>query len=141
MCELEIRWLRKNVDLSMLVKRIEAFFHHMGFATALEKVTDGYVIQAVSSKIPGLRLRIQVVGQPDNFTVDSVPGGKRGGFLSPSMIAGYLTSMFGGGYLISREARKRERYDKVERAFWRHVQTQVADLVDSATHVKNQSET
>lgn len=140
---METRWLRKNVDLSMLVKRIEPFFHQMGFETTLEKVADGYIIQAVSSEIPGLQLRIRVdiLGQPDNLTVDFVPGGERGGFFSLSMIAGYLTSMFGGGYLISRGARKQEAYDELERSFWRHVQTQVADLVDSATHMKSQSKT
>ena len=57
------------------------------------------------------------------------------------MIAGYLTTMFGGGYLVSREAKRREALDILENDFWKHTQMQVADLVDSATHAERQSKT
>lgn len=139
--EVNSQWLEKNVDLNMLAERIRPFFHETEFETTVEKMQEGYTIQAVS-KIPNLRLRINVkiLGRPNDFTVEYSAGGK-GGYFSSSMIAGYLTTMFGGGYLLSRESRKRETLDALENDFWRHTQIQVADLVDSATHTNNKSKT
>ena len=98
------------------------------------------MIKAIS-KISTLNMRINVkiVGQPNDFKVEFSTGGK-GGFFSPSIIVGYLTTMFGGGYMVSREARKRETLDMLERDFWKHTQMQVADLVNSATLAKKNSE-
>jgi len=139
--KVEKQWLEKNVDLNTLAGRIRPFFHETDFETMVEKTQEGYVIQA-NCKIPNLRLRIEVkiLGQPNDFTVE-FSAGSGGGYFSPSMIAGYLTTIFGGGYLISREARKQEALDMLENDFWRHTQTQVADLVDSATQTKRQSKT
>ena len=135
------QWLEKGVDLGMLAERIKPFFHETDFETVVEKTQEGYVIQAVS-KIPNLKLEIavQIVGRPNDFMVEFSAGGKEG-YFSPSMIAGYLTMMFGGGYLVSREARKRETLDVLEKSFWRHMQIQVADLMGSATHIKSRSKT
>ena len=131
------QWLDKNVDLSMLAERIRPFFDETDFEVAVEETQEGYVIQA-HSKIPNLKLRVNVkiLGGPNDFTVEFSTGSKRG-YFSPSMIVGYLTAMFGGGYLISREAEKRETLDVLEKDFWSHTQMQVADLAGSATHVKS----
>jgi hypothetical protein len=139
--KVEKQWLEKNVDLNTLAERIRPFFHETDFETVVEKIQEGYMIQA-NCKIPNLRLRIEVkiVGQPNDFTVE-FSAGSRGGYFSPSMIAGYLTTMFGGGYLVSREAKKREALDMLENDFWKHTQMQVADLVNSATHAKRHSKT
>lgn len=131
--EVRIRWVEKNVDLSMLVERVRAYLHDVDFETSLEKVQEGYVIQAVS-KIPNLQLEINVnvLGGPNDFTVEFLSGGK-GGYFSTSMKVGYLTSIFGGGYLIRRGAERREVLDMLESRFWKHVQMQVANLAGSAT--------
>jgi hypothetical protein len=134
------QWLEKNVDLNVLAERIRPFFGETDFETTVEKTQKGYMIQAVS-KIPNLKLRVNVtiLGRPNDFTVEFSADG--GGHSSLSMIAGYLTTMFGGGFLISREAKRREALDLLENSFWRHTQMQVADLVDSATQVKSHSKT
>ncbi len=130
---MEKQWLEKNVDLRMLAERIMPFFNETDFETMFEEEHSGYSIRAVS-KIPNLQLRIdvKVFGQPDDFVVEFLSGGKRG-FFSPSMIAGYLTSLFGGGYLILKETRAQEMLGTFENDFWKHVQTQVADLVNSSS--------
>ena len=135
------QWVEKNVDLDTLAERIGSFFHEIDFETMVEKMQEGCMIQAVS-RIPNLKLRIgvKILGQPDDFAVEFSAGGK-GGYFSPSMIVGYLTTIFGGGYLVSREAKKREALDMLENDFWKHTQMQVADLVDSATHTKRQRKT
>jgi len=139
--KVEKQWLEKNVDLDALAERIRPFFHETDFETMVEKKQEGYMIQA-NSKIPNLKLKIdiKILGQPDDFTVEFSTG-SRGGYFSPSMIAGYLTTIFGGGYLISREAKKREALDMLENDFWKHTQMLVADLVNSGTHAKRQSKT
>jgi hypothetical protein len=128
------QWVDKNVDLRVLTERIRPFFDEIDFETISEGVQGGYMIQAVS-RIPNLRLRVnvRVLGQPNDFMVEFSTGSK-GGYFSPSMIAGYLTTMFGGGYLVSREAQKRETLDALESDFWRYTQTQIGDLADSANH-------
>ena len=135
------QWIAKNVDLNILTERIKPFFHETDFETAVEGIQQGYLIRAVS-KIPNLRLKItvRIRGRPNDFMVEFLAGGK-GGYLSLSMIVGYLTTMFGGGYLISREAQKQENLDVLENDFWRHTDMQVADLVDSAAHGQNQRKT
>jgi len=129
----QIQWLEKNVNLGLLAERISSFFHDTDFETLLERVSEGYVIKAVS-KIPNLQLRIDVsvLGEPNDFIVGFLSGGK-GGYFSSSMVAGYLTSVFGGGYLVRDGVSKREVLDMFESRLWKHVQMQVADLVGSAT--------
>ena len=128
------QWVDKNINLRVLAEHIRPFFDEIDFETISEGVQDGYLIQAVS-RIPNLRLRVNVriLGQPNDFVVEFSTGSK-GGYFSPSMIAGYLTTMFGGGYLVSREAQKRETLDALENDFWRYTQTQIGDLSDSANH-------
>lgn len=135
------QWLGKNMDLSMLAERMKPFFSETDFETTVEEIPEGYIVQALS-KIPNLKFGISatILGRPNDFTVEFSTS-RKGGYFSPSMIVGYLTTMLGGGYLVSREARKREALDKLENDFWRHTQMQVADLVDSAPHMKSQSET
>ncbi len=135
---MKVQWLEKSVELSMLVERITPFFHDLDFETSLEKVQEGYMIQAVS-KIPNLRLRINVnvLGEPNDFTVEFLSGSK-GRHFSPTTV-GYLASMFGGGYLVRRGAERRETLDRLESWFWKHVQMQVADLTRSATKPKRRS--
>lgn len=126
------QWLGKNVDLTVLAERTRPFFPDADFQTAMEEVPGGYALH-VASRIPSLPLRIDVSvsGHPNDFTVEFWAEGQTR-ISSPSMIAGHLTSMFGGGYLILRDTKRREALDLLERDFWKHVQIQVADLVNSA---------
>ena len=126
------QWLGKDVDLAVLAERIRPFFPDADFETAMEEVPSGYALH-VTSRIPSLPLRIDVSisGHPTAFTVEFVAEGQTR-ISSPSMIAGHLTSMFGGGYLILRDTKRQEALNLLERDFWKHVQIQVADLVNSA---------
>ena len=135
------QWVGKNMNLKMLTERVRPFFDELAFETDTERIQDGYLIQAVS-KIPNVRLRIDVkiVGRPNDFVVEFSAGGK-GRRFSLSMIVGYLTTMFGGGYLISREAKKQETMDPFENDFWRHADMQIGDLVGSATSKQSQNRT
>lgn len=139
--EMKSQWVGKNVDLSMLAERIRPFFHETDFKTSVEKVEKGYVIQALS-KIPNLKskINVEILGRPNDFAVDFSTGSK-GGYFSLSMIIGYLTAMFGGGYLVSRGAREQGTLEIIEKEFWRHTDMRVADLVDSASPLNRKSKT
>lgn len=130
---MKTQWLGKNVNLSMLCENLEAYFLDIDFETTVEKVPKGFMIQAVSEIPVHLDIAVNILGASDNFTVEFVAGGKSGFF---SMLIGYLTSMFGGGYIILREAERREALDKVEKMFLRHLQMLVADLANSAINMK-----
>jgi len=136
--EVKNQWLEKNVDLDLLAERIRLFFSETDFETTAGNVQQGHIIEA-SVKIPKLNLTINVaiLGQPDDFVIEFSTG--RGGYLSPSVMMGYLTAMFGGGHLISRAARKQETLDMLEKDFWKYAQIQVADLADSATRKESRS--
>ena len=135
------QWLEKNVDLHLLAENIKPFFGETYFENTIEEIQEGYLIQAVS-KIPNLKLGITVTiqGRPNDFTIEFSSGTKRGHF-SPSIIVGSLTEMFGGGFLISREAKKQEILDGLEKDFWKHTQMRVADLADSASPRTKQGKT
>ena len=127
------QWLEKNVDLTLLVERMTPFFHEADFETTVEKTREGYTIKAISRiSTLNMRITVKIVGEQNDFKIEFSTGDK-GGYFSLSTIAGYLTTMFGGGYMISRDARKREALDVLERDFWKHTQMQIADLVNSAT--------
>ena len=132
------QWLKKSVDLTLLTERLRSFFNETDFKTTIEELQEGSLIQAVS-QIPNLSLRtsVKIIGHPNDFSVEFSAGSER--YSSLSMIVGYVTMMFGGGFLISREAKRREALDKLENAFWRYTQERVADLVDSATDAKSHS--
>jgi hypothetical protein len=139
--EMKSQWVGKNVDLSMLAERIRPFFHETDFAARVERVKEGYRIQS-ASKIPNLKLNVnvEILGRPNDFTVDFSTGSK-GGYFSLSMIIGYLTMMLGGGYLVSKGAKEQETLEMIEKDFWRHTDMQVANLVNSANQLNGKSKT
>ncbi|UCC33507.1 MAG: hypothetical protein JSW53_00400 [Candidatus Bathyarchaeota archaeon] len=138
---MKTQWVGKSVDLSMLTERINSFFSESDFETTTEKGRKGHVIQA-TSKIPNFKLKINVEihGRPNDFTVDFLTG-KKGGYFSLSMIIGYLTAMFGGGYLVHRGAREQDTLERFENDFWRYTDMQVANLGGSASHLNSKSKT
>jgi len=139
--EMKSQWVGKNVDLSMLAESIRPFFHETDFVTRVERGKEGYRIQAVS-KIPNLKVNVNVelLGRPNDFKVDFSTGSK-GGYFSLSMIIGYLTMMFGGGYLVSKGAKEQGTLEMIEKDFWRHTDMQVANLVGSANQLDRKSKT
>ncbi|UCE43719.1 MAG: hypothetical protein JSV57_05040 [Candidatus Bathyarchaeota archaeon] len=138
---MKTQWVGKSVDLSILTERIKQFFPEPDFETTIEKGRRGHMIQA-TSKIPNLKLKINVEinGRPNDFTVDFLAG-RKGGYFSLSMIIGYLTAMFGGGYLVHKGVREQGALERLENDFWKHTDMQVANLVNSAIHLDNMSKT
>jgi len=118
-------WKGLNVDLSGLVQKMIQFFESKQFnnVTAL-KTETGYEVIAGDSKQYKMENDVSatIEGRPDDFNVslDSCKREKR--FTLPL----FLTSMFGGGYLLLKDFRSEEEMQKLERDFRREIESMVA---------------
>jgi len=129
------KWRGNNVDLNRLTEGIKQFFTQGQFETTTEKSNDGYKIEAVSQKILNVQLKITVdiYGKPEDFTIEFTADKNRKGTLSPSKVLGYIAGVFGGGSLLLSDIKLREAVEKLETAFWEHVDRQVAELTNTAS--------
>jgi len=128
------RWLGNNIDLNLLSQAVKQFFTERQFETSLQKTQKGHKIEANTEKILNTQLTItvEIFGETNDFTIEFTAGKKRKGFLSPSMVFGYVASVLGGGSFLLSEVNLRETLEKLEKKFWNHVDEQVAKLTNSA---------
>jgi len=128
------RWVGNNIDLCALSEGVKKFFTDSQFETELEQTKNRYKIKAATEKILNVQLQIivEITGKPNDFTVEFTAGKQRKGFFSPTMIIGYITTSLGGGSILLSEVKLKEALDKLEKKFWTHVDTQVAELTNSA---------
>jgi hypothetical protein len=128
------RWLENNVNLNALSAAIQRFFAESGFESGLVETVNGYRIEALTKKISvgvQLKISVEIIGKPNDFTVDFTTDKKRKGILSPLMVIGYVTTSFGGGSFLLRDAKLRDALDRLERLFWEYVDKQVDELTNS----------
>jgi hypothetical protein len=129
-------WRGSNVDIDKLTEGIQRFFTERQFEATRGKIENGYKIEAETGKILDVQLKIlvNIYGQPNDFTVEFMTDAKRKGSLSPLMVLSYIATLIGGGAFLRGEIKQREAQDKLEKTFWEHVDRQVAELTDSASH-------
>lgn len=132
------RWVGNNINLHVLSEGVNEFFTESKFEAKLDQIKNGYRIEATTEKILNIQLKIlvEITGQPNDFTVDFAADKQRKGFLSPSMIIGYITTILGGGSFLLSEVKLRESIDRLEKMFWTHVDAQIAQLTNSAEKQK-----
>ena len=124
-------WKNRNVDLELLAKLISEFFKEKDFEAVKGKTPKG--IQILASDSPHFKLdgyvNVVIEGQPDSFAInlDLCGGTKKGFRVSP-----LLMSMFGGGYFFLRKLKSAEDWSRLEKEFWRHVETNLSKLIDSS---------
>lgn len=124
------RWTNKNVDLASLTTYIGNFFKERDFEAIKGEKPTGYHIFAENSpyfKLDGY-VSVTIEGKPDDFTVKlelCKEGKKRA--LTPIL----LTTMFLGGYFLSKRLRSEEDWMKLEKEFWKHLDNIVPYLNNS----------
>jgi hypothetical protein len=130
------QWKGSNIDLAQFSEGVKLFFTERQFETELKKTRLGYEIEAQTEKILNAQLKISVSisGEPNDFTVGFVANKNRGGFYSPSMIISYILTALGGGAIFRGELKLQEALDKLEKAFWEHVDNQIAQLTRPTLH-------
>jgi hypothetical protein len=124
------RWTNKNVGLTLLTTHIGTFFKERDFEAIKGEKPMGFHIFAENS--PNFRLdgyvSVTIEGKPDDFIVKLElcnKGKKRS--LTPIL----LTTMFLGGYFLSKRLRSEEDWMKLENEFWRHLDNIIPYLNNS----------
>jgi len=123
-------WKELNVNLSDLVQKIIQFFESKQFnnVTAL-KTETGYMIIAGDSKQYKMEndVSAKVEGRPDDFSVTLASCKQEKRVTLPL----FLTSMFGGGYLLLKDFRSEEAMQKLERDFKLEIDHMIAQTQGS----------
>jgi hypothetical protein len=66
-----VRWLDRNVDLDLLVEKVQSFLVENGFKTKIEKLNDGWLIAGVTHfNGEPKSIFVKVFGRPNDFTID-----------------------------------------------------------------------
>jgi hypothetical protein len=123
---MKVQWLKKNVNLQLLSKFIESFFIGRGFKTTTVQKSANLSIYA-SLPAKSLNFEVKIAGCPDDFTIELDPKGYKENFIK----IGLMTLPIGGGNLILRELKFKERFRKLEDDFWRYVEKTVCNLTNS----------
>ena len=114
------RWTNKNVDLALLTTHTGMFFKERGFEAIKGEKPTGFHIFAENS--PHFRLdgyvSVTIEGKPNDFTVKLELCNKRKKRTFTPIL---LTTMFFGGYFLSKRLRSEEDWMKLEKEFWKHL--------------------
>lgn len=114
------RWTNKNVDLALLTTHTGIFFKERDFEAIKGEKPTGFHIFAENS--PRFRLdgyvSVTIEGKPNDFTVELELCNKR---KKRTFIPILLTTMFLGGYFLSKRLRSEEDWMKLEKEFWKHL--------------------
>ena len=117
---MEKRWTDKNTDLVILTDHIGDFFKERDFEAIKGEIPSGYSILAENS--PKFRLdgyvSVAIEGKPDDFIIklELSKEGKKHSF-SPVL----LSTMLLGGYLLKRKLKSDEYWMKLEKEFWKFI--------------------
>lgn len=119
------RWVGRNLDLGSLSRYIEDFLEDKGFETGKRELSGGYIVEGVSWQQRDLLVKVvvRISGNPNDFSVEL--GGDEGTHTRLYNVFGPLMTLFGGGFLLSRNLKKREILDRLEREFFVFVEEKV----------------
>lgn len=111
------RWIGKEIDLSLLVKRIVLFLSSRNFRTFTSKKDNMFVILGRSTSGDVL---VNIKGVSNDFTIELVAVGK------PSdATLGALISFIGGGGLLLRRLKSEEAVERIKNDFWGFVENEL----------------
>lgn len=124
------RCVGKNVDLKLLIRCAEDFFHGKGFKTKIDESNGEYKILVISQRAPNMRedIDLRILGNSNDFTVE-FSGGNRA---RDAILLGRVTAALGGGGLLLRGLKSREALERLEMEFWVHVEHCIERLASSA---------
>ena len=123
-------WTNKNVDLTLLSEAIEQFFKDKGYITKkMDSEERTRIIFNMPRTPKGLRdrMRVDITGYPNDFTVDVVASE----LTLESIRLGLFTKFIGGGYIALKNIRLKEELEKMENDFWTFTEEKVSRLSES----------
>jgi hypothetical protein len=127
---MEKRWVNRKIDLALLTTHIGNLFKEKDFEAIKGEIPTGHQILAEGS--PRFRFdgyaSVTIEGKPDDFSVKLEHcEAERKGSLAPIL----MTTMFFGGYFLSRKLRSAEEWTELEKEFWNYVDNAVLRLGNS----------
>lgn len=127
------RWVKKNVDLSLLSEHVIFFLKSKGFTTKEDKSEKKWIIIGKphhASIARDLRSTMKVIisGNSNDFEVEFLPSGQS----RPSILRDSILTLIGGGSLVVRRLKYQEAIQKLEREFWGFMENKIMYLVGSA---------
>jgi hypothetical protein len=121
------RWVRKNVNLHLLSKRIESFFAEAGFRTLL-KSNGEFEISGIFERGEPRKVNVVVEGKPEDFTVKFQNLFEKDLLVKLSSVI----TMVGFGFLIRKNMESYDYYKDLEEKFWFFVAGSIAELFGSS---------
>jgi len=129
---MEKRYLRRNVDLSLLSERIVQFFREKGFKTLRKEEMGVRKIIVRPTHVHEIveRFAVYIFGSSNDFVVRLSAGARSASFVK----FGLLITLFGGGSLFLRGVKSQEALEKLERDFCIYLEEKIDFLGNSAKH-------
>ncbi len=123
-----------NVDLILLIKKIEEFFKENEFEIVTNQTENGYQLSAFASPyyIVNGHVEMTVNGTPQEFSIAFELQRK-----SKSKILSFqyqLMTLFGGGYMVLQEFKADEAWIDLKKDFWQEADKAVVFLTGSANN-------
>ena len=128
-----------NVDLNLLVKRIEEFFKENEFEIVTNQTENGNNLLACNSPyyIVNGTVEVTVIGNPQEFSITlELQRKKKSKIFS---LEYQMMALFGGGYAIIQEFKADEAWIDLKKDFWQEVNRAIASLTGSASNSESQS--
>jgi len=114
----------------LLSEAIEQFFKDKGYITKkMDSEERTRIIFNMPRTPKGLRdrMRVDITGYPNDFTVDVVASE----LTLESIRLGLFTKFIGGGYIALKNIRLKEELEKMENDFWTFTEEKVSRLSES----------
>lgn len=113
-------WFQKNIDLEWLSRCVEVFLRDNSFKAKKKETVNGYTLSATSEGSLSMteELTVEILKSTNGFAIVFLPSGGA----HSSVLLGLLSAFIGGGNLLLRGVRSRERLEELERDFWVYVE-------------------
>lgn len=105
-------WRRKDVNIERLNEYVQLFFTNNGFMTSSQQKGETIEISATPGEASpvGERIRVELEKTSDGFSLEIVNLRR----LHDLTLAGLLSQFFGGGALVLRGVRAKDRLEALE---------------------------
>jgi len=120
------RKIGTRVDLSLLSEAIVQFFESKGFSSAIDQSSKGYRVIAAPGAMSNIPRSVNVLirGKPEDFEIEFDAGSNS----RTARVLGPLATILGGGFLVLKDLKSQEYFDKLEKEFWLFVDEKTENL-------------
>jgi hypothetical protein len=116
---MEYRFYDKNHLLIKAVELIRDFFEKNGFKVKVDGEGDSFTILSNNPQDPAFpRITVKVCCKQNFLSVHFLESDS----LHSKMFVSSIFSLFGGSLFLSKDSKIRDKVDKLEEQFWKHIE-------------------